>query len=175
VTPGKTRTKHLAVWYQPELLTYCLRSEPRWSDSDHTAPKKFEKRCKATSDISQTSGPAWMRWHLSARRDSGLAQPSPTPDSCELRDCRPGSVKGSARRDAEGALDGSWPPRTMTERKPGHLHPQMRPGQRDTSWQSRVLSFRASRPACGVGQHESCGGSAVGPPRRRRERPSGAP
>lgn len=36
------------------------------------------------------------------------------PDSCEPRDCRPGSVKDLP----EGALDRFWPPRTMSEREP---------------------------------------------------------
>jgi hypothetical protein len=49
-----------------------------------------------------------------------VASPLPAPDSCELRDSRTGSVKSRrSRSDAAGALNGSWPTRTMTEREQG--------------------------------------------------------
>ena len=57
--------------------------------------------------------------HLTLKRHKVWLRPLLAPDSCELRDRRPGSVKSPrAKPVAEGALDGFWPPRIMTEREP---------------------------------------------------------
>jgi hypothetical protein len=95
--------------------------------------------------------------HRQASDQSSLA-----PDRCEFRDCGQAPSRVSGEADAEGALDGFCPLRTMVKRERSTPTDELSRGERLTSWRPQESCVLGQATGVGPGPCDPASGTSSG-------------